>query len=167
MSRSLYTVKLISRAAPGPGWLVYLYKTDFLYLCLYLTSKPPNQSPPNFTQTSPPTQWRFLTQVWPPDFRVQQTLSRSREKKHCFTKNVQKGDLISLNFSQAVPGPSWLVSYNLINKVCFILSMIFQGASSKLGAPRKNVPNQICGNNSGLFVKSNLFLTLWVFRKSF
>jgi len=35
-----------------------------------------------------------------------QNLNRSLEKKLCFAKNVQMGDLISLNFSQAELGPS-------------------------------------------------------------
>jgi len=54
-----------SRAAPGPGWLVNIYKTDCMYLCTSFTRKPLDQSPPNFAQIFPPTQWRFLTQVWP------------------------------------------------------------------------------------------------------
>jgi len=35
------------------------------YLSTLLTPEPPNQSPPNFAQTSPPTQGRFLTRAWP------------------------------------------------------------------------------------------------------
>jgi len=31
------------------------------------------------------------------------------EKKLCFTKNVQMGDFISINFCWAVSGPGWLV----------------------------------------------------------
>jgi len=48
---------------------LYICKTDCLYLCMHLCPsfkcKPPDQSPPNFAQTSTPTQGRFLTQVWP------------------------------------------------------------------------------------------------------
>jgi len=44
-----------------------IYKTDCLYICVYLclsfTRKPRYQSPPNFVQTSTPTQGRLLTQV--------------------------------------------------------------------------------------------------------
>jgi len=36
-------------------------------------------------------------------------LNWSLEKKLCFTKNVQMGDVSSSNFSQASPGPGWLV----------------------------------------------------------
>jgi len=34
--------------------------------------------------------------------------------KLCFTKNVQVGDLISLNFFRAAPGPSWLVNIKIV-----------------------------------------------------
>jgi len=42
---------------------IYIYKSDCLYLCPLFTPEPPDQSPPNFAQTSPPTQGRFLTQA--------------------------------------------------------------------------------------------------------
>jgi len=55
---------------------IYIYKTDCLYLCTYLypsfTGEPPDQSSPNFAQTSAPTQGWFLAQAWPrqPDPRT-------------------------------------------------------------------------------------------------
>jgi len=44
---------------------ISIYKSDCLYLCPLFTPEPPDQSPPNFAQTTPPTQERFLTQAWP------------------------------------------------------------------------------------------------------
>jgi len=44
---------------------IHVYKSDCLYLCPLFTPEPPDQSLPNFAQTSPPTQERFLTQAWP------------------------------------------------------------------------------------------------------
>jgi len=43
-----------------------------MYLCNSFIRKPPDQSPPNFAQTSTPTQGRFFAQAWPrqPDFRT-------------------------------------------------------------------------------------------------
>jgi len=38
-------------------------KQDCLYLCTLFMPEPPDQSPPNFAQTSPLTQGRFLTQA--------------------------------------------------------------------------------------------------------
>jgi len=80
----------LSRAAPGPGWLVYIYKTDCLYLCPLFTPEPPDQSPPNFAQTSPPTWGRFLTQAWPcqpnpwtPGYPKLLNPNGSRERKLC------------------------------------------------------------------------------------
>jgi len=46
-------------------YLIYIYKSYCLYLCPLFTPEPPDQSPPNFAQTSTPTQGRFLTQAWP------------------------------------------------------------------------------------------------------
>jgi len=40
-----------------------------------------------------------------------QNLNKKLEKKLCFTKNAQMGDLISLNFFRAVPGLGWLVRF--------------------------------------------------------
>jgi len=69
-----------------------------MYLCPSFT----DQSPPNFAQTSIPTQGRYLTQVWPhqpdsliPGYLKLQNLNRSLEKKLWSTKNV-------LNFFPAV-----------------------------------------------------------------
>jgi len=66
----------------------------------------------SFQLTSTPTQGRFFTLVWPrqpdtltPWYPKLQNPNRSLEKKLCFTKN-------GLNFFQAAPGPSWLVSNN-------------------------------------------------------
>jgi len=42
-------------------YLIYIYKTDCLYLCLSFTSEPPNQFLTNFVQTSTRTLGRFLT----------------------------------------------------------------------------------------------------------
>jgi len=44
---------------------IYIYKTDCLYLCTLFTPELLDLSPPNFAQTSPSTQGRFLTQAWP------------------------------------------------------------------------------------------------------
>jgi len=110
---------------------IYIYKRDCLYLCPSFTREPPYQSPPNFAQTSTPTQGRILTQVWPrqpkpPDPGVPQTPKPKQimGEKLCFTKSIQMGDLVSFKFSRAVPGPGWLVinisrstiSYNKIIK---------------------------------------------------
>jgi len=98
---------------------IYAYKTDCLYLCPPFTWKLPDQSPPNFEQTSTLTRRRFLTPpTRPPDSWVTQTPKPQQitGKKLCFTKNVQMGDLISLNFSRATPGPGWLV-YNILQIV--------------------------------------------------
>jgi len=77
------------------------------YLCTLFMPKPPDQSPPNFAQASTPTQGRFLTQAWPcqPNPWTQgylklQNPNASREKKLCFTKNVQMGNISSSNFSR-------------------------------------------------------------------
>jgi len=43
--------------------LIYIYKSDYLYLCPLFTPEPLDQSPPKFPQTSPSTQGRFLTQA--------------------------------------------------------------------------------------------------------
>jgi len=44
----------------------YIYKTDSFYvLCHSFMPEPPDQSLPNFAQTSTPTQGRFLIQGWP------------------------------------------------------------------------------------------------------
>jgi len=79
-------------------YIFYIYKSDCLYQCTYLcplfAPKPPDQSPPNFAQTSPPTQGRFLTQAWPhqldpPDPGVPQTLKpkwATGEKTLCNVK---------------------------------------------------------------------------------
>jgi len=42
----------------------YIYKSDCLYVCTLFTPEPPDQSPPNFAQTFPPTHQLNLTQAW-------------------------------------------------------------------------------------------------------
>jgi len=74
-------------------------------LCMYLCPSFTCQPPPNFGQTSTPTWGRFLTQVLLLHLVTRgrmycklQNLSRSWEKKLCFSKNVQMGDSISFIF---------------------------------------------------------------------
>jgi len=68
---SLAIISILSEQKPlkvrlttpmSSGWQVkiYIYKSDCLYLCPSFTPEPPDQSPPNFAQTSPPTQGWFL-----------------------------------------------------------------------------------------------------------
>jgi len=78
-----------------------------MYLCPSFTPEPPDQSPPNCVQTSTPTQ---ETHVWPypltPGYPKLQNLSRSGEKKLCFTNNA-------LNFSRAAPGHGWIFMHKI------------------------------------------------------
>jgi len=88
-----------------------------LYLCTYLyplfTHKLPDQSPPNFAQTSPPTQGRFLTQArphksdpWTLGDPKLQFPNGSLERKLCVTEIVQMGSLILLvNSPGSAGGP--------------------------------------------------------------
>jgi len=88
--------------ALDPGWLVYICKSDCLYLCPSFTIESPDQSPPNFEQTSTHTQGRFLTQVWPckPDtltlgYLKLQNLNRSLEKNFDIQKLHCAGPLLA------------------------------------------------------------------------
>jgi len=67
-----------------------------MYLCLLFMYEPPDQSPPNFAQTSTPIQGRFLTQVWPRQPDPLTPNSKTLADHWSFTKNVQMGDLPNL-----------------------------------------------------------------------
>jgi len=49
------------------------------------------------------------TQIPDPGVPQAPTPKQTTGEKLRFTKNVQIGDLIPLNFSRAAPGPGWLV----------------------------------------------------------
>jgi len=53
---------------------------------------------------TPPTQSPDPPSLTPGHPKLQ-NLNRSWEKKPCFTKNVQMGQVSSSNFSRAAPGP--------------------------------------------------------------
>jgi len=61
----VYKFPKIMASPAGLGQYIYISKSDCLYLCPLFTPELLGQSPPNFEQTSPPTQGRFLTQAWP------------------------------------------------------------------------------------------------------
>jgi len=65
---------------------IYIYKWNCLYFCSSFTCKPPDQSPPNFAQNSPPTQERFLTQLWPKGTPNYKTLTGDGRKTLCNVK---------------------------------------------------------------------------------
>jgi len=79
--------------------IFYIYKSDCLYVCPLFTPELPHQSPPNFAQTSPPTQ--------PLDPGVPQTL-----KPLCNVK-CPSGWRMLIKFFPSSTGPGWLV----INKI--------------------------------------------------
>jgi len=54
-----------SAVAQLAGISIYIKQTVCTYPCPFFTPEPPDQTPPNFAQTSPPTQGRFLAQAWP------------------------------------------------------------------------------------------------------
>jgi len=110
---------------------IYIYKSDCLYLCPSFTLKLPYQYPPNFVQTSPPTQGRFLTQVSPcqpnslsPGYPKLQNLSRSRAKKLCVMQNVQMGTL-KIFLSCAALGLGWLCIKKSARETLFDSGSIF------------------------------------------
>jgi len=92
---------------------IYPYKTECLYLCMYLFHK----------RTAQPISTKFCTDFHTntgkvlntsmtcqsnpltPGYPKLQNLSRSLEKKLCFWKNVQRGDLISLKKFPVSAGP--------------------------------------------------------------
>jgi len=78
----------LTRAAPGTSASMYIKQAIVPYLSSSFTHEQPDQSPPNFAQTSPSTLERFLTQVWPRQIGhltlgspKLQNLSRSLENK--------------------------------------------------------------------------------------
>jgi len=85
--------------------LICIYKTDYLYPSPTFTCELPDQSPPNFAQTSGKVLSTSLTPpAQPPVPRVPETPKPKQitGEKLCFTKNA-------LNFFRAVLGPGWLV----------------------------------------------------------
>jgi len=76
-----------------------------MYLYPSFTPKWPHKPPPNFVQTTPPTQTKVLNtsktaKTWPPNPGVPQTPIRSLEKKLCFTKNIQMGTIKKICLGQ-------------------------------------------------------------------
>jgi len=104
-----------------------------MYLWPSLTSDLPDQSKLNFARASPPTQGRFLTEVWPcqpdpltPGYPKLQNLNRSLEKKTLLYKNV-------LNFSRAASAPGWLV----LNKTLYSTRLWLANLITMLGGKRE------------------------------
>jgi len=97
----------------------YIYKSDCIYVPMSLfharTARPISTK---FCTDLPTNSEKVLkTSVthqlypWTQGYPTLQNQNGSLEKKLCFTKNVQMGDVCSSNFSRAAPGPGWLVFY--------------------------------------------------------
>jgi len=80
----------------------------------FCTDLPTNSRKLLNTSMTPPTQ--------PLDPGVLQNPNGSRERKLCVTQNVEMGDVSSLNFFQAAPGPGWLVKNKKMNSIDLVKS---------------------------------------------